>query len=183
MRFKGESVAEEEKKDGEEAPAEEGKKKKSPMTLIIIAIAALLLIVAIVVVVLILSGEETPQQGEVTGNRDTASNQIRATTGAQLGPVVPMEQFIVNLVSNDGRRYLKAELQFELSDNGLMDEASNKQPLIRDVIIRTLSSKTYEEVSTENGKLRLKEELIGNINAQLIDGEVVNIFFTKFVVQ
>lgn len=173
---------EEEKKEGEEGEGEEGGKKKSPMMLIIIGVVALLLIIAIVVVVLVLGGEEEPPEGAVSETKKV-SKQIKEATEAQLGPVVPMEQFIVNLVSNNGRRYLKTEMQFELSGEELMEEAQNKQPLIRDVIIRTLSSKTYEEISTENGKIRLKEELIGNINAKLVDGEVVNVFFTKFVVQ
>ena len=177
---------EEEKKEGEEGSEEEGGgKKKNPMMLIIIGAIAVLLIVIIVVLLLVMGGEEEPAPEAVAaaGGKKQVSKQIKESVEATLGPVVPLKQFIVNLVSNDGRRYLKTEMQLELSGDELMEEAISKEPMARDVIIRTLSSKTYEEISTEQGKMRLKEEIIGNLNAKLVDGEVVNVYFVKFVVQ
>jgi flagellar FliL protein len=58
-----------------------------------------------------------------------------------------------------------------------------KKSLIRDIVIRSLSSKTFEEVSTIKGKDRLKDEIVTKINDILADGQIRNIFFTDFVVQ
>lgn len=175
-------MAEEENKEGKVAQEESGKSKKNPMLLIIIGAVTLLLIVVIVVLLIVMGGEKTPPPGATTTTKKV-SNQIKESVEAKLGPVVPLKQFIVNLVSNNGRRYLKVEMQLELSSADLMEEALSKEPMARDIIIRTLSSKTYEEISTEQGKMRLKEEIIGNLNAKLVDGDVVNVYFTKFVVQ
>ncbi|DAB35554.1 MAG TPA: flagellar basal body protein FliL, partial [Sulfurospirillum cavolei] len=65
----------------------------------------------------------------------------------------------------------------------LQPEMDHKKSLIRDIIIRTFSSKTFEEVSTLKGKDKLKEEVLDKINENLSDGQVKNIYFTDFVVQ
>ncbi|MGP1562061.1 MAG: flagellar basal body-associated FliL family protein [Helicobacteraceae bacterium] len=152
---------------------------KKNLLLVIIAVVVLILIVTIVGVILLLGSEENVSAKTASGKPAVTKDM----NDVKLGPVVPLDHFIVNLADNSGRRYLKVKIQLELSGSGLMEEVENKTALIRDIIIRTLSSKTYEQVSTENGKIRLKDEIIGNINRKLIDGEVVNIFFTDFVVQ
>ncbi len=95
----------------------------------------------------------------------------------------PMDQFLVNLLSESGSRFLKTTLNLELSEQTLSPEIDKKKPLIRDIIIRTLSSKTYEDVSTSKGKERLKDELVTKINEILRDGYIKNVYFTDFIVQ
>jgi len=57
------------------------------------------------------------------------------------------------------------------------------KPMIRDMIIRILSSKTVPEISTAKGKEKLKEEIKKNLNARLATGEIRNVYFTAFVIQ
>jgi flagellar FliL protein len=165
-------MAEEQNEEQSEQP-----KKKNPMMLIIIGVVALLLIIVIVVVILVLtSSGSSPQAERVEGG---------AAPGTQttIGSVIALDQFIVNLLDSDGRRYLRIQMSLELSHESLGKEIQNKMPLIRDVIIQRLSAKRFDEISTENGKQRLREELKNNINRHLIDGQVRNVFFTTFVVQ
>lgn len=164
-------MAEEDREDQVEQP------KKNPMMLIIIGAVALLLIVIIVVVMLMMgdSGAHSEPQ-RVDGG-------VAAGVEASMGPVAELKQFIVNLQSNDGRRYLKVEMTLELNHKNSGKEVENKIPLIRDVIIGVLSAKRFDEVATENGKIRLREELKVAINRHLIDGQVRNIYFTTFVIQ
>lgn len=166
----------EEEKEQEEVQEKGG--KKNLFLLIAIGAIMLVLIVTVVVVVLVMGGED-----DVTSSTQNAKKTTKEISQAKLGPIVALDQFIVNLADSAGRRYLKTKIQLELSGSELAEEVENKTPLIRDAIIRTLSSKTYEEVSTQSGKARLKEEILGNINRNLIDGEVRGIFFTDFVVQ
>lgn len=95
----------------------------------------------------------------------------------------PMAQFVVNLLSESGNRFLKVSIDLELSDPKLQPEMDHKKSLIRDIIIRTFSSKTFEEISTLKGKDKLKDEVLDKINENLSDGQVKNIYFTDFVVQ
>jgi flagellar FliL protein len=94
-----------------------------------------------------------------------------------------MDQFIVNLYNEGSSRYLKTTLNFELSSEELTAEMDSKKPLIRDIVIRTLSAKTYEEISTIKGKENLKDEIVTKVNQVLTDGQVNNVFFTDFVIQ
>ena len=94
-----------------------------------------------------------------------------------------MDQFIVNLLSESGSRFLKTKVELELNAETLTPEIDKKKPLIRDIVLRTLSSKTFEEVSTIKGKDRLKDEIVDRINEVLADGHIKNIYFTDFVVQ
>lgn len=60
-----------------------------------------------------------------------------------------------------------------------------REPMIKDAIIRVLSSKNVEQVLTVEGKEMLKEELIEAINeaTELDDDIVVNIYFKDFIIQ
>ncbi len=107
----------------------------------------------------------------------------RSTDYAQVGPMYPMDQFIVNLYNEGSSRYLKTTITFELSIPELSAEMDTKKPLIRDIVIKTLSAKTYEEISTIRGKENLKDEIAMKVNQVLSDGKINNLFFTDFVIQ
>lgn len=172
----------------EETSTEEKKSNKSLLLIVIIAIFVLLLIVGAILFVL-LSGGDEPQVQDQTQMQSTqqvskAPQQGRRSVDyLNMGPMYPMEQFIVNLLSENGSRYLKTKIDLEQSNEELAAELDKKKALLRDVIIRTLSAKTYEEVSTAKGKDRLKDEIVNRINEVLSDGYIKNIYFTDFVVQ
>jgi flagellar FliL protein len=75
------------------------------------------------------------------------------------------------------------KISLELSTEEMLPEMDKKQPILRDILISVLSSKQIEEISTANGKSRLKEELMAAANKRLNDGEITNIFFADFVIQ
>jgi len=97
----------------------------------------------------------------------------------------PLDSFIVNLMdkSGSGKRYLKVGMILEIGnqEQGVMVEKCKSQ--IRDTILLLLSSKSFREISTMEGKLELKRELLSRIN-QILDEVIVSrIYFTEFVVQ
>jgi flagellar FliL protein len=163
-------------------------KKKSGGNLVLILIVVLLFVLliggAVAAFFLLGSDDEQvmsqPQQQSIS---QTEKRTKRSTDYLSIGPMYPMSEFIVNLLSESGSRYLKVALDIELSSEELAPEMDKKKSLIRDIVIRSLSSKTFEEVSTMKGKDRLKDEIVSKINDILADGQVKNIFFTDFVVQ
>jgi flagellar FliL protein len=112
-----------------------------------------------------------------------SEKSVRKSDFTNIGPMYPLNQFIVNLFSEDGSRYLKTTINLELSLPELATELDAKKPLIRDIIIKALSAKSYEEISTIAGKESLKDEIVANVNAVLKDGKINNVFFTDFVIQ
>ncbi len=178
-------MADEEKK-------EESKEKKSGSNLVLIIIIVLLVLILVgggLAAYFLLSDNgdtkqpnmsQQPQQPQVQMKK---SNMARSSDLVEIGPIYPLDQFIVNLLSEGGTKFLKTKMDLELSGPELTAELDKKKPLIRDIVIRTLSSKTFQEVSTNRGKEKLKDELVDRINAVLADGHIKNIFFTEFVVQ
>ena len=116
-----------------------------------------LLIVGGLVAYFLLSSndEEQPQQQE-----QKVEKKKKVTSMTEIGPIYPLDQFIVNLVSNNSSRYLKCKIDLELDSPELQQEVDKKLPAIRDLIIRILSSKTIEEIQTAKGKEKLKELLL-----------------------
>lgn len=163
---------------------EETTKKSGGNTILIIIIALLVLLLiggGLAAFLLLDSDDEIAAPAPTQGM--TAQASARSSNMLSIGPVYPMEQFIVNLLSESGSRYLKVTLDIELDSEKLAAEMDAKHSAIRDIIIRILSAKTYEEISTLKGKDRLKDEIVSKINEILTDGRVRNIFFTDFVIQ
>jgi flagellar protein FliL len=186
-------MAEEEK---QEEVKEESGSKKSPMMIIIIAVVVVLLALIGAVVAILLSGGEdgsvkapVAQEASAEGSEGGGETKKKAAYSGsekaftELGPMFPLDTFTVNLLSESGRRYLKVEINLELSGEEVAVELDSRQAAIRDIIIRLLSSKSLEEISTTKGKEKLKEQILDQLNIRLKDGHINNVYFTNFVIQ
>ena len=101
----------------------------------------------------------------------------------QVGELYDLDPFTVNLESLQGDVYLKVKIALELSIKELSKELDAKEAVIRDIVIQVLSSKTFEDVSTDEGKERTLDEIIDDINKRLVDGYIKNAYFTEFIIQ
>lgn len=111
------------------------------------------------------------------------SKQPQVETEVNLGPMVDVREFIVNIISDDNSHYLRTSLTIELSNQAAYDEINKRMPQIRDAILMLASSKTFEELYDVHGKKQLKAELLIELNEMLTKGEAVAVYFTDFVVQ
>ncbi len=173
----------------EEKNEEEVVEKKSGGSMVLIIVIILLVLLLVgggLVTYFLLSGNNQAAVDATTTqtkNMSVKKRVKRSTDYLTVGPMYPMSSFIVNLLSENGSRFLKTTIDLEMDKPELSAELDKKKPLIRDIVIRVLSSKTFEEVSTMKGKSRLKDEIVQKINNVLADGQIKNIFFTDFVVQ
>ena len=101
----------------------------------------------------------------------------------QMGPTYSLGSFIVNLNDPVRRSYLKVKAVLELNSTDVSTEVDKRLPQLRDSIILLLSSKSYEEIASMEGKLRLRQEMLGQLNHHLGKGKLAAIYFTEFVVQ
>ena len=99
----------------------------------------------------------------------------------EVGQVVELETFVVNLAGSKGRRILKVNVGLEVKGGEVANEIKNRQAQIRDFIIIILSSKSYDEVSAKDGKEALKGEIKDNINSFLSKGKISNVYFTELI--
>lgn len=94
-----------------------------------------------------------------------------------------LDPFIVNLRDNSGTRYLKLTVNLELSSTGAVDELKANTAKVRDSLIILLSSKSYADIGTAEGKYQLRDEVVARANQYLSDGSVKTAYFTEFVIQ
>lgn len=123
------------------------------------------------------------------GKKSEAETRKVATSKAEKKEreriVFPLESFIVNLSDRAGlgKRYLKVTLALEVSDGEKKKMVERYNAELRDTILLLLSSQSFNEIRTMDGKLELKQALLARINHALGGQVVQRIYFTEFVVQ
>lgn len=93
-----------------------------------------------------------------------------------------LDTFTVNLADIKATRYARVTIKLELNNFEVEEEIERRTPQIRDLIIVILSSKRFQDIQTTEGKDSLRIEIIKSINTYLVKGEIVNLYFTEFVV-
>ncbi|MGQ9473671.1 MAG: flagellar basal body-associated FliL family protein [Candidatus Caldatribacteriaceae bacterium] len=93
------------------------------------------------------------------------------------------DNFLVNLLDPDNPRYLKLVLGLSLSNKKVEAEIKKKNVELRDAIIMIASVQTFEELTKEEGKERLKELIRTRMNGILTTGTVEKVYFIDFVIQ
>ena len=100
--------------------------------------------------------------------------------------VVSLEPFIVNLADAEGDRYIKCTMRIVL-DSREAAEAVRADELsvtkIRDRMLTLLSSKSYDQVASAEGKEALRQEIQKQIDPVLATGKVSEVYYTEFIVQ
>jgi flagellar FliL protein len=163
-------------KDDKEANAEEKvpeKKKGFPLKWIIIGLVALI----------VLGGGASAAFFLLKPKAHDDGKKPADLTKPAIVVFYPMEPYIVNLIDNEGERYLKVVMQLELSDAPVTEELNLIKPKLRDAILELLSAKTYKEMMDPLGKQRLRDEIIMRANMYTTKGKVSKVYFTEFVIQ
>lgn len=194
--------------DNENNEQQQTAKKSSKLKLIIIGVIVLVLIILILVVVysLVLA----PKGNEAAATQEQApAAQVAAPapmpqvpavqqpqlapmpsmdmgmTTTEIGQIYPIPTMNVNLADPTGITYLAITLalEFDPKNADLLAEIEAKMPRILDMIITVLSSKAYEEISTAQGKINLRNEFLRRINSMMAKGKLYNVYITGFTVQ
>jgi flagellar protein FliL len=118
-----------------------------------------------------------------TGDTPQAEEQKPAKAEVTIGPIYKLDTMIVNLADKGGKRYLRTTLEMELSTPDLVDEIEKRMPQLRDSILMILPTKTYDSISTTEGKIALRDEIMAKLNSFLKTGTITNLYFSEFVVQ
>ena len=187
--------------EGEAKPAEEAKPKSKKKLIIIIAVVVLLLGGG--AAAFLLKGGKKAENPEGEG-----AEEHKAEVHYQLAK---LDTFIVNL--SEASAFVKVTMRIEYDPSilaaaeaaqhgeghggggtsgggeggggGLPPLLKDREPMIKDAIIRVLASKRSAEVLTNEGKEKLKEELVEAINEAigLEQPAVVNVYFEEFIIQ
>ena len=147
----------------------------------------ILMVVVLVLVVFVGAGFFMMWNKLNAVSSQSAQSGAQATTSEgstqSIGPIFPLETFIVNLADPNGNRYLRVTMKHELKSDEETEKVEKRLPQIRDGILMILPSKKYSDINSVEGKTALRDQIMASINNLLNKGSVTNIYFTEFVVQ
>jgi len=161
---------EKEAAQSEEEKATKTKKRNNKSLFIVIGIIVVALAGGISAYLLLFSGKgAAPEAKQHEEKKDIKT------------ALVALDSFVLNLAEQG--RFLKVTMQFEL--HNVIDQplVTDKIPQLRDAIITLVSSKSAEAVSSPEGKLQLKDELLLRANQSVGKDVFKNLYFTEFVMQ
>jgi len=153
-------------------PNEKTKSKRSLKKILILAVLGLLLFGG-GLGAYILMVDDLPAGKEAQASQTTSKHVVN----------MPLEPFLVNLADRESRRYLKLKVELEVDNEGAAKDLEKSLPRIRDALILLLSSKTYLDLSSYEGKQQLKLDIKKRVTALPGGGKVSDVFFTEFVAQ
>jgi len=100
------------------------------------------------------------------------------------------DEIAVNLLGEGGTKVLYMSISLGVEKSDFLSTLSKIHPVITDAMIKTASSKTFEEISTLKGKEILSYEIVEAINKNINQMTAENnadiikyIFFNKFFIE
>jgi flagellar FliL protein len=93
------------------------------------------------------------------------------------------ETFILNIAGGTGTKFLKCSICFDFSKPAIAERVKARLAVLRDAVIMLISAKSVDSITSPEGKLQMKEELIMRINQLFGDNAVSNVYFTDFIMQ
>ncbi|HVO72706.1 MAG TPA: flagellar basal body-associated FliL family protein [Ignavibacteriaceae bacterium] len=147
------------------------------LPLFIIQVAAVYFITANIL--MSKSASQRPKDNETTAEASTDS-----LAHLELGKhVFLIEDIIVNPSGSDGDRLLLTSLGLDTKDEESQKELKAKEVVVKDIIITTFSSKTWEQLNKSNFKDTLKMELSEKIRRLIPSIKLNTVYFSKYIAQ
>lgn len=120
------------------------------------------------------------------GDKLAERRRLKAIEKAEkaLGPLVAhqINDITANLAGGRSRNFVNLTILVELRESSLQ-EAIDKDYMIRDALLNYFSGRTLAEMSQRNFQISVKDTLKGMINAVLEGSPVDSVYFTNFLIQ
>ncbi len=172
-----------EQKAPEPAPAAAPAPSGGKPTLFIILAVVNMLVVAAVGAMIFLNRKRQASQTTIQQviNAEATQEKKEQENPEFIGKLVPLDTFLVNLAGSRGQKLVKVDMELEVSNTAVEKEINTIMPKIRDIIIIILSSKTYAQIATAQGKDELRNEIRDKVNLFLTKGRIKRVYFTEFI--
>lgn len=166
-----------------------GQEKKSGgmKNILMMAVGGVLLVgIGVGVAVMLMSGDDAPAEAEAEMAEEQMEEEAVEETMELPAIYEPLEpQFVVNFAHDGVLRYLQVSVSVMTRDEDIVQQVRHHMPAIRHEVVALLSSRTYEQLGSVEGK----DELRGMIRDKIQEivspkGKgVEEIFLTGFVMQ
>ncbi len=129
------------------------------------------------------AGEKKSEHGEAKKTEKKAEKAKSGHGEASESLVYSIKDIVVNPAGTAGSRFLSVSFGFELGSKELMTEFESREPIVRDVLITILSSKTLAELTDAKQKEIMRVQIRKRLSQVLETEELAGVYYTDFVLQ
>jgi flagellar FliL protein len=126
------------------------------------------------------SKEEGNGHGEAAGHGEATAP---GDPGGAPGPILKLENFIIQLRGTDTDRYVRVAFDLELVSEADRAAIQSRMPHIRDAIISYFSDRSLDELRGSEGMDRIKLAVAKKLDDILAAHRVRSVFITELVIQ
>jgi flagellar protein FliL len=129
--------------------------------------------------------EEGAGHGEAAGKAEGAGHGegAAADPAGAPGPILKLENFIIQLRGTDTDRYVRVAFDLELVSEADRSAVQARMPHIRDAIISYFSDRALDELRGSEGMERIKTAVLKKLEELLAAKRVRSVFITELVIQ
>lgn len=165
----------EEEIDEQEKKSSANWKKPAIIVVALIAIIALSFIIAKYFVV--------PGYREYQVKKEIESQEEVKMSANEIGFIHIMDNFTVNVIGSNGRRYVIAEFAIEVSDENAVAELEEKDPVLRDEFISYFRSQSVVDVLDIGFQQRSRQKLMTILDKNIYTGSIDSLYYLKLLLQ
>jgi len=134
--------------------------------------------------------KRTPKDEARDDRRDDARNNERGEGNGdrrddvktEIGPIVSLEPFVMN-VSGNASRFVKMAVALGVRDAKVTEEVKKMTPAIRDAMLGVLGAKPPEAFMDVNGRGAIKQELFDSVSGIFKKGDLQAVYITDIIMQ
>lgn len=170
--------------DGGTDAVEESTKKKG-FSLLLLLIPALLIPAAGASYLVYSRYEQVAEATAAVGrifNTASTDKEVPEEEPIEYGVFQEMKMLTVNPAGDSGR-FLQVSLGLEAPDEGTFEEFTTREVVVRDTVLKILSSYSVDQLGTLDARTELRDDLRAAINSVLEEGEIQRLYFTQYVLQ
>ena len=120
---------------------------------------------------------EKGEHGEAKGGGEHGDK------GGGPGPMVKLENFVIQLKAVDSERYVRVAFDLELGSEPDKEIIQARLSQIRDSIISYFSDRTLDELRGSDGMDHIKQMLLKRLDAVVPGHRIKAIYITDFIIQ
>ncbi len=97
-----------------------------------------------------------------------------------------MGEFLINpadTATEMGLRFIKSQISLGVSPASVYAQLEAQRPKLRDAVIRIITSKQVEQLDNPEDREFIKDEIRFTVNRMLHRGEVLQVYFSEFIIQ
>lgn len=172
---------------------EKSKKSFNPKVFIIgipLFVLQLVIVYFVTANILLTKFESSPlkSEGDTVEAGEEVQDSTEEETESEEEPVeigkhiFSIEDIIVNPTGTNGQRLLLVSMAFDVKDEAQLESIKQKEFVVKDMVISTLSSKTMNELSAIGQKDSLKAEISKGLASLLPKLKINSVYFSKYVI-